>query len=255
MLPKLKGKVAIITGAGQGIGKAFALRFAEEGALLLLPDVNCQKAEAVAAEIRSKGGSAIAISTDISDQTATNKMAEKALEAYGRIDILLNNAGIWDGINITPWDNWKVADWERIFKVNVIGMWLCCKAVVPAMMKQKGGKIINMASGVSKTGAAQFYLPYACSKGADYTLTQALARTLGPSGINVNAIAPGYTASEASLKQIGSDKTFEFAVMAQAIQRREQPVDLVGTAVFLASSDSDFITGQVIFVDGGVVMS
>jgi NAD(P)-dependent dehydrogenase (short-subunit alcohol dehydrogenase family) len=113
---------------------------------------------------------------------------------------------------------------------------------------------VNVASGVPKVAAAQFYLPYACSKGADYTLTHALARTLGPSGINVNAIAPGYTATEASLNQEGSDQTFEFVTSTQVFHRREQPADLVGTAVFLSSTDSDFITGQVIFVDGGTVM-
>jgi 3-oxoacyl-[acyl-carrier protein] reductase len=255
MLPVLKDKVAIITGAGRGIGRAFALRFAEEGAKLLLPDISLERAEGVANEIKAKGGEAVAIKTDISDEKATNKMAEKVVQQYGKVDILINNAAVWYGLEITPWNNWTVEEWDRIFAVNVRGSWLCCKAVAPLMIKQSKGKIINIASAVAKDpAAAQFWLPYSCSKGAVYTLTHALARALGPSGINVNAIAPGYTASEASFAQVGSEKTSELAIADRAIQRREEPADLVGTAVFLASADSDFITGQVIYVDGGTVM-
>jgi 3-oxoacyl-[acyl-carrier protein] reductase len=181
-------------------------------------------------------------------------MAEKVVQLYGKADILVNNAAIWYGLNITPWDQWKPEDWDRIFSVNVKGSWLCCKAVVPLMVQQKSGKIINIASNVARVPAAQVFLPYACSKGAVYTLTQALARALGGSGINVNAIAPGYTASEASLTQRDSESTFKLATSEQAIQRREQVSDLMETAVFLASSGSDFISGQTIFVDGGTVM-
>ena len=250
----LKDKVAIITGAGRGIGKAFALRFAEEGAKLLIPDISLERAETAAKEIKAKGGVATAILTDISDEKATQKMAEKVMQLYGKVDILVNNAAIWYGLNITPWDGWKSEDWDSIFSVNVKGTWLCCKAIAPLMVKAKKGKIINIASNVARVPAAQFFLPYACSKGAVYTLTQCLARSLGSSGINVNAIAPGYTASEASLSQRDSEATFKIATGEQPIQRREQPQDLVETAVFLASSGSDFISGQTIFVDGGTVM-
>ncbi|GAH70436.1 unnamed protein product, partial [marine sediment metagenome] len=197
---------------------------------------------------------AVAMETDISDENATKKMAEKVMQQYGKVDILLNNAAIWYGINITPWDAWTVEEWERIFAVNVRGTWLCCKAIAPLMIKQSRGKIINMASNVAKVPAAQLFLPYSCSKGALYTLTHALARALGSSGINVNAIAPGYVASEASLAQRDSEKIFEIATSEQSIQKRLQPTDLVGTAVFLASEDSDFISGQVIYIDGGTVM-
>jgi 3-oxoacyl-[acyl-carrier protein] reductase len=250
----LEDKVAIITGAGRGIGRAFALRFAEEGAKLLLPDISLERAESVANEIKAKGGEAVAIKTDISDEKATKKMAEEVIQHYGRVDILINNAAIWYGLEITPWDAWTVEEWDRVFAVNVKGTWLCCKAIAPLMVKQSNGKIINISSGVAKVPAAQLWLPYACSKGAVYTLTHALARALGPSGINVNAIAPGYTASEASFAQRDSEKTFNIATSERAIPRREEPEDLVGTAVFLASAESDFITGQVIYVDGGSVM-
>ena len=254
MSPVLKDKVAIITGAGRGIGRAFALRFAEEGAKLFLPDISLERAEGVVKEIKAKGGEAVAIQTDISDEKATKKMAEKVMQQYGKVDILINNAAIWYGLNIAPWDAWTVEEWDRIFSVNVRGTWLCCKAIAPLMIKQSKGKIINIASGVAKVPAAQLWLPYSCSKGAVYTLTHALARALGSSGINVNAIAPGHTASEASLAQTDSEKIIEIVISERSIQRREEPADLVGTAVFLASADSDFITGQVIYVDGGVVM-
>jgi len=254
MSPVLKDKVAIITGGGRGLGRAFALRFAEEGAKLLLPDISLERAKDTAKEIRAKGGEAVAIETDISDENATKKMADKVMQQYGKVDILLNNAAIWYGINIKPWDTWTVEEWDRIFAVNVRGIWLCCKAIAPLMIKESRGKIINIASNVAKVPAAQAFLPYACSKGTVYTLTHALARALGPSGINVNAIAPGYTATEASLSQTGSEKTFEMAIAEQTFQRRGEPADIVGTAVFLASGDSDFITGQVVYVDGGTVM-
>jgi 3-oxoacyl-[acyl-carrier protein] reductase len=250
----LKDKVAIITGGGRGIGKAFALKYAEEGAKLFLPDINLEQAQEAAKEIKAKGGEAAAIQADISDEKSCQKIAEEAVKLYGKIDILVNNAAIWAGLNITPWDSWTVADWEKIFKVNVIGTWLVCKAVVPVMAKTKQGKIINIASNVAQVPAAQVFLPYACSKGTMYTFTHAMARALGPSGINVNAIAPGYTTTKASLDQRDSEGTFKLATSEQSFQRRENTEDLLGTAVFLASSASDFITGQVLYVDGGTVM-
>ena len=254
MTGALKDKVAVITGAGRGIGKAFALRYAEEGARLFLPDISLERAEATAQEIKAKGGEALATLTDISDEKATKKMADDAMKRYGKVDILVNNAAIWYGLNITPWDAWTVADWERIFRVNVIGTWLCCKTIASFMVKAGKGKIINIASNVAQVPAAQVFLPYACSKGTVYTFTHAMARALGGSGINVNAIAPGYTTTEASLGQRDSDGTFKLATSEQSLQRREDPKDLLGAAVFLASADSDFMTGQVLYVDGGTVM-
>ena len=141
-----------------------------------------------------------------------------------------------------------------MFAVNVIGTWLCCQAVAPLMVKQSSGKIINMASDIPRLSPSYSLLTYACSKSAVYTLTQGLARALGPSNINVNAIAPGRTATEASMMGEGSQKAFEETIGIQALKRREEPADLAGTAVFLASKDADFITGQIIFVDGGAVM-
>ncbi|GAG81176.1 unnamed protein product, partial [marine sediment metagenome] len=171
MSPVLRDKVAIITGASRGIGRAFALRFAEEGARLLLTTTNPERAEGTVKEIKAKGGEAVAVEADISQESATQNIADKVMEYYGKVDILVNNAAIWYGINITPWDAWTIEEWDQIFTVNVRGTWLCCKAVVPLMVKQGRGKIINMASNVARVPAAQLFLPYSCAKGAIYTLT------------------------------------------------------------------------------------
>ena len=254
MSPSLKDKVAIITGAGRGLGKAFALRFAAEGAKLLLPDISLERAESTVKEVKAKGGEAAAVLADISSEKDTQKMASEVMRLYGRVDILLNNAAIYYGVQSRPWDAWSIEEWDRMFEVNVRGTWLCCKAIAPLMVKAGKGKIINIASDVFKVTGGFNFLPYACSKSAVYTLTQCLARALGPSGINVNSIAPGYTATEASLGQSSSAGTFKATLEAQAIKRREEPSDLPGAAVFLASADSDFVTGQYIVVNGGSVM-
>jgi NAD(P)-dependent dehydrogenase (short-subunit alcohol dehydrogenase family) len=249
----LKDKVAVITGASRGLGKAFATRFVEEGAKLLLTTTSMDRAQATVKELKAKGGTVALMQADVSVESDTKKIADKVMQQYGKVDILINNAAIWYGLNITPWDAWKVEDWERIYRVNVIGTWLVCKAIAPLMLKAGKGKIINIASNIAKVPAAQLFMPYSCGKGALYTFTQSLSRALAGSGINVNAIAPGYTASEASLNQQGSDKIFEIATGEQTMHRRGQPADMVGAAVFLASSDSDFITGQTYYIDGGTV--
>lgn len=254
MSPILKGEIAIITGAGRGIGREFALRFAREGAKLLLPDISQERAAAVAKEIDSQGGEAVALEADISDEDSTRRMAEKVIQQYGKVDILINNAAMYYGVDRRPWDAWTVEEWDRIFGVNVRGTWLCCKAIAPLMARQSKGKIINIASNIIKVPPAQDLLAYACSKAAVYTMTQCLARALGPAGINVNAIGPGFTATEASLIHTGSEEAFKDTVAVQCIPRRGEPTDIAGAAVFLASKDSDFISGQFIVVDGGNVM-
>jgi 3-oxoacyl-[acyl-carrier protein] reductase len=250
----LKDKVAIITGAGRGLGKAFALRFAEEGARLLLPDISLERAENTVKEIKAKGGEAHAMLTDISSEKDTRKMAGEVDRLYGKVDVLLNNAALYYGVERRAWDDWSVEEWDRMFEINVRGTYLCCRAIAPLMVKAGKGKIINIASDVFKVTAAYQLMAYACSKSAVYTLTQCLARALGPSGINVNSIAPGFTATEASLGQDPSGGSFKATIDAQCLKRREEPSDLPGTAVFLASSDSDFITGQYIVVNGGSVL-
>jgi NAD(P)-dependent dehydrogenase (short-subunit alcohol dehydrogenase family) len=247
----LKGKVAIITGASRGFGKVFALRFAEEGAKLLLTTTSLERAKGTIKEVKAKGGEVAIMEADISHEDAGKKIAEKVMQQYGRVDILVNNAALWFGVNAKPWDAWTAREWDQMFTVNVRGNWLVCKAIAPLMIKQKKGKIINIASDVFKSPDSQWFLPYALTKSAIYTMTQSLAAALGPHGINVNAVAPGYTATEASVGQEGSEKLFEMVVAAQLIKRREEPEDVAGAVVFLASAESDLITGQTIMVNGG----
>jgi 3-oxoacyl-[acyl-carrier protein] reductase len=254
MSPILSDKIAIITGAGRGLGKEFALRFATEGSCLLLVDISLERAQEVAGEINYKGGEAHAMFADISDEKYTKKIADEVMRLYGRADILLNNAALYYGVERRAWDAWTVKDWDRMFEVNVRGTYLCCKAIAPLMVKAGKGKIINIASDVFKVPGAVNLLAYACSKAAVHAMTQALARALGPSGINVNCIGPGLTATEASLGRDGNKAAFDATIEMQCLKRREEPSDLPGTAVFLASEDSDFITGQYIVVNGGSAM-
>ncbi len=251
---KLKDKVAIVTGGGRGIGRAYALRFADEGARVAIADIIFDNARKVADEIKAKGGEALALETDITSEASTTEMAHKTLERFGKIDILLNNAAIFYGIGGRSWDAWSTEDWDRMFAVNVRGGWLCAKAVFPQMKAQGKGKIVNVASSTADTGLPVL-LPYTCSKGAVMTLTRSLARALGRYNINVNCISPGYTLSEASLNMPGrTPEADEAMIRGRCFRRQQHPEDLVGTAVFLASDDADFITGQVITVDGGEAM-
>ena len=250
----LRDKVGIITGASRGMGKAFALKFAEEGAKLLLTTTSMERAQGTVNEVKAKGGEVAIMEADISHEDAGEKIAEEAMKQYGRVDILVNNAAIWYGVNAQPWDAWTVKEWDQMFVVNVRGTWVVCRAIAPLMVKQKKGKIINIASNVARVPAAQLFLPYSCTKGAVYILTHALARALGSSGINVNAVAPGYVATEASLAQTDSEKIFGIATGEASVHERLQPTDPAGAVLFLASAASDMISGQIIYVDGGTVM-
>lgn len=247
----LKDKIAIVTGAGRGLGRAFALKYAEEGAKLLLPDISPERAERTAEEIRGKGGQAVAMETDIRDEEATAAVAAKVRELYGGVDILLNNAALSYGIEPRPWTDWSVELWDTFFDINVRGTWLMCRAVAPLMVERARGKIINIASDVPRVPASETLLPYACSKTAVHQITQVLARALGPAGICVNSIAPGLTATEANLTQPNHERVFAATIALQCIKRREEPEDLVGAAVFLASEAADMVTGQLLIVDGG----
>ena len=251
---RLEGKVAIVTGGAQGIGRAYALGMANEGAKLIIADVNLQAAEVTASDIQAKDGEALALETDVSSVQSTQEMAKTTAERFGGIDILINNAAVFGRVKISkmPFYELDVDEWDRVMAVNLKGAFLCCRAVFPYMKAQGGGKIINISS-VQFFRAGGLYAHYTASKGGIIGLTRALARETGEYNINVNCIAPGSTFSEDP-----SDKAaLEFreqAIARRAIKRVAYPEDLVGTAIFLASSDSDFITGQTILVDGGIIM-
>ncbi|HTW87474.1 MAG TPA: 3-oxoacyl-ACP reductase family protein [Candidatus Binataceae bacterium] len=247
----LQGRVAIVTGAARGIGQEYSLGLAREGAKVVVTDVlSCEE---TASRVRQSGGEVLALKTEVTNEQSARAMVEETVKRFGRIDVLVNNAGIFGGLKNTPFEQLDEAEWDRVMAVNVKGLWQCCKAVTPVMRKQAKGKIINIASGTFWLGVP-YLLHYVSSKGAVIAFTRALARELSGSGINVNAVTPGFTMTDAA-KGIADRETFEQfrqqIVDLQIIKRSEEPRDLVGTIVFLASDASDFISGQTINCDGG----
>jgi NAD(P)-dependent dehydrogenase (short-subunit alcohol dehydrogenase family) len=249
MTASLNGRVAIITGAGQGIGRAFAKAFAAEGAIPIIAERNRERAEAVAAEIAAAAGQARAIATDVADPDSVAAMAKEVEGDFGRIDILINNAAIFSTLEMRPFDQIPLEEWEAVLRVNVTGAFLCARAVVSAMRRARFGRIINMGSGAVTLGRPN-YLHYIASKAALDGMTRSLARELGPHGITVNAILPGATFTEIERKTVTPEQK-ERIIAMQCIPRPEGPDDLVGTALFLASDAASFLTGQALTVDGG----
>ena len=242
---KAKDKVAIITGAGQGLGRAYALRLAQEGARVVVAELNADKGKAVAQE--AKG---LFVRTNVADEASVQAMARQAVDAYGRIDILVNNAAIFSTLKMRPFWEIALAEWDELMGVNVRGVWLAAKAVVPQMRKQRSGRIVNISSGVVWMGRPN-YLHYVASKGAVISMTRAMARELGEFGINVNAITPGAVYTEIPRETVTPEQR-EAMIRAQSIKRAAAPQDLEGTVVFLCSDDAAFITGQTLNVDGGL---
>jgi 3-oxoacyl-[acyl-carrier protein] reductase len=247
--PGLSGRVAIVTGAGQGIGRAFAKAFAAAGATAVIAEINAARGAAVAAEIEAAAGRAVAIETDVADPASVERMAGAVDARFGRIDILVNNAAIFSTLDMRPFEEIPLEEWEAVLRVNVTGAFLCARAVVPAMRRARWGRIINMASAAVSLGRPN-YLHYIASKVALDGMTRALARELGPDGITVNAILPGATFTEIERKTVTREQR-ERIIALQCIPRPETPQDLVGTALFLASDAAGFLTGQAITVDGG----
>ena len=251
---KLDGKVAIVTGAGgrgKSIGRAYALGLARAGAAIVAADLNGEGAEAIAAEIKAEGGQAIGVRVDIADQASTLAMAKAAADAFGGVDILVNNAALMVEVASMQAADVKVEDWSRMLNVNLTGALLCAQAVIPAMRARGGGKIVNQLSG----GAFPAQSLYGVSKLALYGLTTTLARQLGREKINVNAIAPGNTMSDAGKLLTPDDSPFIKMLEASVAMRvRGEPDELVGALLLLCSPAGDWITGQVIHVDGGWVL-
>ena len=244
---RLAGKVAIVTGGARHIGAAYCRRLAEEGAAVVVADI--LDGASVADEIGAKGGKALALKVDVSNEADTQRMAAESVKGFGRIDILINNAAIFINIQRHPFYEISGEEWDRVSAVNIKGPFLCAKAVFPQMKEQKSGKIINISSSTAYWGTPNF-LHYVASKAALIGMTRALAREVGDYGICVNSIAPGLVEHEG---QNAPKALTELQLKARSIKRLQTPDDLMGTLVFLASSDSDFMTGQAIVVDGGSV--
>jgi 3-oxoacyl-[acyl-carrier protein] reductase len=240
---------AIVTGAARGIGRAIALRLARDGFRILIADLNLAQARLVCDEIITAGGEAVAVRTDVADEATCASCVEHALENYGRIDVLVNDAAIFADLVRRPLWEIEVAEWDRVFGVNVRGMWLMMKAVFPAMRDQGSGSIIYVSSNTFLSGVPGF-AHYDASKGAVVGLTRSAARELGEMNIRVNCIMPGLTRTEVE-RTVDEPDRYDQLLRSQSIKRVSVPDDLVGTVAFLASSDSSFMTGQALTIDGG----
>jgi NAD(P)-dependent dehydrogenase (short-subunit alcohol dehydrogenase family) len=249
---RLDGRVAIVTGGAKNIGAVYAKGLAAEGAAVAVADVD--DPTNTVNIIKQRGGRALGLRTDVTDARQVAEMAARTEAEFGKIDILVNNAGLYGVLNLKPFTEISEEEWDRVMRVNVRGIFQCCKAVAPIMQKRKYGKIINISSGTVLAGIPM-YLHYVTSKGAVIALTRALARELGPDNICVNTLAPGLTSSGAEIEKTQAQLgRVDFAVNQRAFKRVETPDDLVGACIFLASPESDFMTGQVVNVDGGAAM-
>jgi len=244
----LNGKVAVVTGSAQGIGKAVAQIFAAEGAQVIVADLDEEGAKKVSEGIESSGGRAAAVKVDVSREEDTVNMAKTALARFGRIDILVNNAGMWV---LKPFKNLTPADWQKEVNVNYFGALNCTKAVLDNMLEQRSGSIINMVSAAARVGEPA-HPTYCGAKGAVMSFTKALAKDIGPKGIRVNAVAPGWTETEGSVKV--DDETRKKMLKSYPLRKAGQPQDVANMVVFLASERAGQITGQTIGVDGGYCM-
>jgi 3-oxoacyl-[acyl-carrier protein] reductase len=253
-MDRLKDRVIIVTGGAHGIGRAYCRGLAAEGAKVVVADLDIDAAEAVVRSLGESGSDALAVRADVSQAEDVDAMAQAAADRFGSVDGLINNAAVFQvpAMSRVPFEQIPIDEWDRLIAVNLRGVFLGCRAVVPYMKAQGRGKIINISSGTVFHGSANS-AHYVTSKAGVIGFTRSLARELGDHNINVNAIAPGLTLS---LEEMTEDRLQMSRNRAQArsIKRDQEPEDLVGTAVFLCSPDSDFITGQTIVVDGGAQM-
>ena len=247
--PSLKGRVAIVTGGGRGLGRSFVRHFAEQGAIPVIAQRSSEAAIALQEELEAQGHRALAVRTDVSDPDSVADMVERTLAAFGRIDVLVNNAAMLQDITIGPFWELPLDEWRRTIDVNVTGTFLCSRAVVPAMQKGQWGRIINLSSTNFISGKPN-YLHYAASKSAMIGMTRAMARELGRWNITVNTLLPGTTKTDAS-RTSADDEYFARAVRQQSIQRHADVTDHARVLLFLCSDEASFVSGQSLVCDGG----
>lgn len=248
----LTDRVVIVTGGGKGIGKVYAAEFARAGAKVVAVDIDGDAAEAVAREIRAAGGTAEGLRTDVADEASTLQMARVAVERFGGIDVLVNNASLMSVLPRRSWMEIPVEEWDQVMAVNLRGIFLCCRSVFPAMRDKNYGKIVNISSSRVWEGVPN-RLHYTTSKAGVIGLTRALCREVGENGITVNAVTPGYTLSETQ-QASSSNNYLAMQSEGRAMGRAQYPDDLVGAVMFLSSAASDYMTGQTLNVDGGKAM-
>jgi len=241
----LEGKVAVVTGAAQGIGRAIADALAAEGARIVVADLRGAEDAAAAYE------DAVGLTVDVADEDAVEQMVAATMERCGGLDVLVNNAGLYASLEMRPFDAIPLDEWRQVMDVNVASMFLTCRAVVPVMRERGGGSIVNISSGTPFRGVP-FLLHYVTSKGAIVAFTRALAKELGKDGVRVNCVAPGFTMSD-GVKEHPEviEKLRDVSVAARTIQRDQEPDDVAGAVVYLAGPASSFVTGQTIVIDGG----
>jgi NAD(P)-dependent dehydrogenase (short-subunit alcohol dehydrogenase family) len=246
---RLADRIVVVTGGGRGLGRAYGRAFAGEGATVVIADIDAEASAVTAAEIERAGGRVIVVPTDVTDPTSVDALVERVTTACGRIDVLVNNAGFYDGLRCAPIEALTSEEWDAVYAVNVRGTFHGIRAVVPGMKARGRGKIVNVASGTAIAGTP-YMAHYVATKGAIVALGRALARELGPFGITVNTLVPGLTDSGAK-KRWDVPPDAPRTVPSAALARALTPDDLVGAAVFLASPESDMMTGQLLVVNGG----
>lgn len=249
MAGRLDGKVAIVTGAGRGIGREIALTLAREGAAVVVVDIDAENGSRVAEEIESMGGKALFVRTDVTNYDDIGEMVRKTIDEFGGIDILVNNAAVW---NIKLFKDTEPKDWMREISINVVGVLNCIHSVLPHMMEKKGGKIVNIASDAGRVGEP-WLATYSGTKGYVISLTKALAKELGRYNITVNCVSPGVTKTPGAQKFIESVGEEKLA-KAYPLRRLAEPRDVANAVLFFVLDESSYITGQVLSVSGGYVV-